>query len=85
MGRTLFTYGDNGHIYPDLSGLAGIYGGSMLMTRWYPEKYTAAGYGVRQGNVAVGVTTAIYVIREFSPEIKRAFHRRKAGEALPDR
>ena len=49
----------------------------MLMTEWYPGKYTATGYGVRQANVAVGVTSAIYVIREFSPEIKRAFHRRK--------
>lgn len=77
LGRTAFTYGDNGHLYPDISGLAGIYGGSMLTTEWYPEKYTATGYGVRQGNIAVGVTSAIYVIREFSPEIKQAFHRWK--------
>lgn len=75
--RTFLTYGNNGHLYPDISGLAGIYGGSMLTTEWYPGKYTATGYGVRQGNIAVGVTSAIYVIREFSPEIKRAFHRRK--------
>lgn len=77
VGRTFLTYGNNGHLYPDISGLAGIYGGSMLTTEWYPGKYTATGYGVRQGNIAVGVTSAIYVIREFSPDIKRAFHRRK--------
>lgn len=86
VGRTLFTYGDNGHLYPDVSGLAGIYGGEMLTTKWYPAKYTATGYGVRQANIAVGVTSAIYVIREFSPEIKRAFHRKKAGgEGTPER
>ena len=85
LGRTIFTYGDNGHIYPDISGLAGIYSGPMLMTEWYPGKYTATGYGVRRANIAVGVTSAIYVIREFSPEIKRAFHRRKAGEGTPER
>lgn len=85
VGRTIFTYGDNGHLFPDVSGLAGIYSGSMLMTAWYPAKYTATGYGVRQGNVAVGVTSAIYVIREFSPEIKRAFHWRKAGDGVPER
>lgn len=79
MGRTVFTYGDNGRLYPDVSGLAGIYGGEMLTTEWYPGKYTATGYGVRQGNIAVGVTSAIYVIREFSPEIKRAFHRQKSS------
>ena len=84
VGRTVFTYGDNGHIYPDVSGLAGIYGGSMLMTKWYPGKYTATGYGFRQANVAVGVTSAIYVIREFSPEIKREFHRRKAGDGTSE-
>lgn len=84
LGRTFFTYGDNGHLYPDVSGLAGIYGGEMLTTEWYPGKYTATGYGVRQGNVAVGVTSAIYVIREFSPEIKRAFHRRKASQPEPE-
>jgi hypothetical protein len=85
LGRTVFTYGDNGHIYPDVSGLAGIYGGSMLMTTWYPGKYSATGYGVQQGNIAVGVTSAIYVIREFSPEIKRAFHRKKADDGTSER
>ena len=85
VGRTFFTYGDNGHVYPDISGLAGIYGGPMLMTEWYPSKYTATGYGVRQANIALGITSAVYVIREFSPEIKRAFHRSKAGEGAPER
>ena len=85
VGRTFFTYGDNGHLYPDVSGLAGIYAGPMLMTEWYPAKYTASGYGVRQANIAVGVTSAVYVIREFSPEIKRAFHRRKAGDSTVER
>jgi hypothetical protein len=85
VGRTIFTHGDNGLIYPDVSGLAGIYGGSMLMTMWYPEKYTATGYGIRQGDIAVGVTSAIYVIREFSPEIKRAIHRWKVDDGTSER
>lgn len=85
VGRTFFTYGDHGHLYPDISGLAGIYAGPMLMTEWYPAKYTATGYGVRQANIAVGVTSAIYVIREFSPEIKRAFHWRKTRDGTPER
>lgn len=84
VGRTIFTYGENGHLYPDVSGLAGIYAGPMIMTEWYPAKYSATGFGVRQANIAVGITSALYVIREFSPEIGRAFHRRKAGKAIPE-
>lgn len=83
VGRTIFTYGDNGHLYPDVSGLAGIYAGPMLMTEWYPAKYTATGYGLRQATIALGITSAVYGIREFSPEIKRAFHRTRSGESRP--
>jgi hypothetical protein len=75
VSRTLLTYDDHGRIRPDISGLAGIYGGPMVMTSWYPNNYTPLGYGVRQGNIAAGITTTIYVIREFSPEMKRALHR----------
>jgi hypothetical protein len=74
MSRTLVTYDDHGRLRPDISGLAGIYSGPMIMTSWYPSNYTPLGYGVRQGNIAAGITTAIYVIREFSPEITRALH-----------
>ena len=74
VSRTLITYDDQGRRRPDLSGLAGIYAGPMIMTSWYPGNYTPLGYGLRQGNVAVGITTAIYVIREFSPDIKHALH-----------
>jgi hypothetical protein len=47
----------------------------MLMTTWYPAGYSALGYGIRQGTLAVGVTTAINVFREFSPELKRTFRK----------
>jgi hypothetical protein len=79
VSRTLFTYNDNGRLRPDISGLAGIYGGPIIMTSWYPANYTPLGYGIRQGNIAAGITSAIYVIREFSPDIKHAlFHRTSA-------
>jgi len=58
-------------------GLSGIYAGSMLMMYWYPRGYDPLTNGVRNGNIAMGVTTGIYLIREFSPELKRMFHRRK--------
>ena len=32
--------------------------------------------GVRNGKIAMGVTTGVYLIREFSPELKKIFHGR---------
>jgi hypothetical protein len=35
--------------------------------------YTPLTNGLRNGNIAMGLTTAIYLIKEFSPELKRNF------------
>ena len=75
VSRTLLTYNQDGKRTLDIAGLAGVYGGLMVMTARYPSRYTALGYGVRQGK-AVGITTGIYVIREFSPELKQLFRHR---------
>jgi hypothetical protein len=80
VSRTFITYNRNGSRRLDIGGLAGIYGGPMVMTAWYPSRYTALGYGVRQGNLAAGITTGIYVIREFSPELKRLFRPRESKQ-----
>ena len=80
VSRTLLTYNQDGKRTLDIAGLAGLYGGAMVMTTWYPSGYTALGYGVRQGNLAAGITTGIYVIREFSPELKRLFRHKEAKD-----
>ena len=81
VSRTFLTYNRDGKRRLDIGGIAGIYGGPMVMTTWYPSKYTALGYGIRQGNLTAGITSGIYVIREFSPELKRLFrHRDKTDE-----
>lgn len=74
--RTFVTYDSSGRRKFDLPGLSGIYAGSMLMMEWYPRGYSPLTNGVRNGNIAIGVTTGIYLIREFSPELKKTFHRR---------
>jgi hypothetical protein len=81
VSRTFLTYNRDGKRRLDIGGIAGIYGGPMVMTTWYPSRYTALGYGIRQGNMAAGITTGIYVIREFSPELRRLFrHRDKTSQ-----
>jgi len=73
VSRTILTNDQNGKRTLDIAGLAGFYGGPMVMTSWYPRRYTPLGYGVRQGNLTVGITAGIYWIREFSPELKGLF------------
>lgn len=80
VSRTFLTYNDNGKRTLDIAGLAGLYGGPMIMTTWYPDRYTPLGYGVRQGNLAVGITAGIYVIREFSPELKGLFRHKSQSK-----
>jgi len=76
LKRAFVTYDSSGHQKIDLPGISGIYAGSMLMMYWYPRGYAPLTDGVRNGNIAMGVTTGVYLIREFSPELKRMFHRR---------
>jgi len=76
MSRTVLTYDRNGKTTVDIAGLAGLYSGPMIMTAWYPNNYTALGYGVRQGNIAAEINTGIDLIREFGPDLKRTFTHR---------
>jgi len=54
--------------------LAADYGSSMIVTRWYPDRYTPLDQGVRMGHTQVGIDVALNIFREFSPELKRIFH-----------
>jgi hypothetical protein len=48
-------------------------GAAIASETWYPARYRATGEGLRTGTVQVGVGTAIKVVQEFGPEIKRFF------------
>lgn len=75
--RTFITYDRNGRRVPDLPGLSGIYGGSMLMMYWYPRGYSPLTTGVQVGNFNVGVQGVINIVKEFAPDIKHAIHGQK--------
>lgn len=76
--RTFITYDRDGHRVPDLPGLSGIYGGSMLMMYWYPKGYSPLTTGVQVGNFSLGVQCVVNIVKEFAPDIKR-FVRRKGN------
>jgi hypothetical protein len=71
---TFFTFNEEGHLRPDVPRLAADYGSSMIVTRWYPDRYTPLDQGVRMGHTQVGIDVALNIFREFSPELKRIFH-----------
>jgi hypothetical protein len=73
--RTFITYDKDGHRVPDLPGLSGIYGGSMLMMYWYPKGYSPLTTGVQAGNFNLGVQGVVNIVKEFAPDIKRAVQR----------
>lgn len=74
MKMTFLTHAHNGHLTFDLPQLAGIYGSSMVEATWWPHHYTALVQGVQTGHIQVGLTGAIHLAQEFSPEFKRIVH-----------
>lgn len=75
--RTFVTYDQDGRRVPDLPGLSGIYGGSMLMMYWYPRRYSPLTTGVQVGNFSLGVQGVVNIVKEFAPDIKHAINRPK--------
>jgi hypothetical protein len=72
---TFLAYDRNGDTRLDLPRLVGDYGASMLVTTWYPANYSPLTRGVQTGHVQLGLDIGVNLIREFSPELKRFFHR----------
>ena len=77
LTRTFLTRTNRGTTVPNVAYLGGTFGGAAIATEgWYPARYRATGEGVRAASIQVGVNTAINVIQEFGPELKKLFRRR---------
>lgn len=76
LEMTFLTYNRNGHKALDLPQLSGVYGSSMIQAMWWPHHYTALVQGVQTGHIQVGLTGAIHLAQEFSPQFKRLLHLR---------
>jgi hypothetical protein len=73
LKRTLFTYNQSGQSVIDVSGLSGIYAGTMLPMFWHPRGYSPLAQGVREGNFGVMFQAGNNLIKEFRPDIERLF------------
>jgi len=73
LERTLLTYNQAGERVIDVSGLAGIYAGTMLPMFWHPRGYSPMAQGVRAGDFGVMFQAGNNLIKEFRPDIERLF------------
>jgi len=74
--RTFLTYNESGNRVFDISGLAGIYGSSMLSTYWNAHYTDPLGQGVRFGNAGVIAQAGANLVQEFGPDLKHIFLRK---------
>lgn len=74
---TFLAYDGSGRLHLDMPRIVGDYGASMFVTTWYPAQYAPLVQGVQMGHAQLGEDVGINLLREFSPELKRFFHRLK--------
>jgi hypothetical protein len=82
LKMTFLTNTRNGHLTVDVPQFSGIYAGSMTESIWWPHHYSATVQGMQSGHVQVGLTAVIHLVQEFSPELKRLFHKRSPVSAM---
>jgi len=74
---TFLAYDGSGRLHLDMPRIVGDYGGSMIVTTWYPAQYAPLVQGVQMGHAQLGMDVGINLARDFSPELKRFLHRFK--------
>jgi hypothetical protein len=77
LEMSFLAYDNAGRKHFDFPQLAGAYGSSMIVTTWYPAHYSPLVQGVQMGHQQVGLAVGVNMVREFSPELKRFFHKFK--------
>ena len=73
---SLVTYNNEGKPRPAIATLGSYYASSMIATSWLPNRYTALGDGVRDGNRQVLLAGFANLVQEFWPEIKKIVSRK---------
>ncbi len=73
LKRTILTYNGSGERVIDISGLSGIYAGTMIPELWHPRGYSPLHQGVQAGNFGVMFQAANNLVREFRPDVMHLF------------
>ncbi len=73
---SLITYNKEGKKRIAFATLGSYYVSSVATDAWFPERYTALGDGIRDGNRQVILSGFVNQFQEFWPEIRRLFRRK---------
>jgi hypothetical protein len=76
------TYNSAGHYVFDLPSVSATYLQEIIGVQWVPGR-TVTGYGLRSANQQMVQGIAVNMLREFLPDIKRAFRRKPPVAAPP--
>jgi hypothetical protein len=75
LQMSFITYRQDGRPTLDVPQIAGAYGSGMISTYWYPhQQYRPLAQGVRFGHEQMGEIMVSHLVKEFSPDLKRALH-----------
>ena len=74
----------NGGKMPAISRFAGVYGAAFVANAWEPPSQNSATDALKRGSTALLSSVGWHVLREFWPDIRRAF-RHKQKELEPER
>jgi hypothetical protein len=76
MAANFVTLDEHGNRVFHAARMGGIVAGVLVSRQWMPDRYSSA-YRITRGiGIQLGISTAFSVLREFTPDLKRALHRR---------
>ena len=83
--HTVLARNDRGNLTMAYSMPANAYGSWAIATLWSPREFRNPGSIFEWGSAGVGVVAGTNLLREFWPDIKGVFHRKKASDSPQSR
>ena len=77
VAHTLIVRNDHNRRVFSVGRLSGTLGGSFISRTWHPERQQTVGNALRNAGVSLSAEASWNVLREFWPEIKRVFGKKK--------
>jgi hypothetical protein len=76
LAMNFVTYDSTGALTPHVARLGGAFTAAYVANSWLPKGDRSAGETARSAGMQIGISSLFNLVREFSPEIKRAFRRK---------
>lgn len=70
----------DGSRMPAIARIAGPYVAAFISNAWYPAASADTKHAFYRGSTALGASVGFNVLREFWPDVKKKFHRKRANQ-----